>query len=95
MVSGGDDDSGQLPDQQNTDQQEPELQDETLLEMGSQIKLKRGQVIQYSLDGADVVTAKVLGHNFHSKIQLLSVTSFLNYIIVFDVIFFVNDHTHI
>ena len=56
MVSGGDDDSGQLPDQQ-----EPELQDETLLEMGSQIKLKRGQVRQYSLDGADdVVTAKVL-----------------------------------
>ena len=60
LVSGGDDDSGQLPDQQNTDQQEPELQDETLLEMGSQIKLKRGQVIQYSLDVADVVTAKVL-----------------------------------
>ena len=33
-----------------------------LLEMGSKIKLKRGQVIQYSLDGADdVVTDKVLG----------------------------------
>ena len=30
--------------------------------MGSKIKLKRRQVIQYSLDGADdVVTAKVLG----------------------------------
>ena len=57
MVSGGDDDSGQLPDQQ-----EPELKDETLLEMGNQIKLKREQVVQYSLDGADdVVTAKVLG----------------------------------
>ena len=54
---GGDDDSGQLPDQQ-----EPEIQDEMLSEMGSKIKLKRGQVIQYSLDGADdVVTAKVLG----------------------------------
>ena len=33
-----------------------------LSEMGSKIKLKRGQVIQYSLDGAgDVVTAKVSG----------------------------------
>ena len=33
-----------------------------LSEMGSKIKLKRGQVIQYSLYGADdVVTAKVLG----------------------------------
>ena len=33
-----------------------------LSEMGSKIKLKRGQVIPYSLDGADdVVTAKVLG----------------------------------
>ena len=33
-----------------------------LSEMGSKMKLKRGQVIQYSLDGADdVVTAKVLG----------------------------------
>ena len=62
LVSGDDDDSGQLPDQQNTDQQEPKLQDEMLLEMGSKIKLKRGQLIQYSLDGADdVVTAKLLG----------------------------------
>ena len=62
LASGGDDDSGQIPDQQNTDQHEPELQDEILSEMGSTIKLKRGQVIQYSLDGADdVVTAKVLG----------------------------------
>ena len=33
-----------------------------LSEMGSKMKLKRGQVIRYSLDGADdVVTAKVLG----------------------------------
>ena len=64
FVSGGDDDSGQLhvPDQQNTDQHEPELQDKMLSEMGSKIKLKRGQIIQYSFDGADdVVTAKVLG----------------------------------
>ena len=63
LVSGGDDDSGQLnTDQQNTDQEEPELQDDMLSEMGSKIILKRGQVIQYSLDGADdVVTSKVLG----------------------------------
>ena len=34
------------------------MQDEMLSEMGSKIKLKRGQVIQYTLDGADdVVTA--------------------------------------
>ena len=33
-----------------------------LSEMDSKIKLKRGQIIQYSLDGTDdVVTAKVLG----------------------------------
>ena len=43
---------------------EPELQDEMLSDMGSKMKLKRGQLtcIQYSLDGADdVVTAKLLG----------------------------------
>ena len=58
FVSGDDDDSCQLPDQQNTNRHEPELHDEMLSEMGSKIKLKRGQLIQYSLDGADdVVTA--------------------------------------
>ena len=46
FVSGGDDDSDQLPDQQNTDQQELELQDDILSEMGSETKLKRGQIIQ-------------------------------------------------
>ena len=62
FVSGGDDGTGQLPDQQNTDEHEPELQDDMFSEMGSKIKLKRGQILQYSLDGADdVVTAKVLG----------------------------------
>ena len=62
LFSGGDDDSGQLPDQQNTDQQEPELQDKMLSEMSSKIKLKRGHVIQFSLyETDDVVTAKVLG----------------------------------
>ena len=61
FISGSDDDSGLLPDQQNTGQHEPELQDEMFSEMGSKIKLKRKQIIQYSLDGADdVVTAKVL-----------------------------------
>ena len=39
----------------------PELQDEMLSEIRSKIKLTRGQVIQYSLDGADDVVAKVLG----------------------------------
>ena len=40
LVSSGNDDSGQLPDKQNTDQQELELQDEMLSEMGSKKKLK-------------------------------------------------------